>query len=149
MIATDLTQLYQKILLDHSGNPRNFGESKGIEPGHGHNPLCGDEISIYLEMASDRIASIRFTGQACAICTASASLMTEMVSHKDRAAFRSLFEAFIGMLSSDEDEDREDLGDLAIFSGVRKFPTRIKCATLPWYTLESLLENRKVTVTTE
>ncbi len=118
----------------------------------GNNPLCGDELTVYLKLEADRIADIRFRGQGCAISTASASLMTEAVKGKTVAEAEALFAGFHELLTGDPSVPAEapaELGKLAVFAGVREFPIRVKCATLPWHTLQAALRDPGATVTTE
>ena len=144
----DTRELYQQVILDHNRNPRNF---RKIETptcqAEGRNPLCGDVVSVYLNLSGERIADISFQGAGCAISTASASLMTEAIKGKNRDdalvvlnQFRDLLMAGIEMPGS---------GGLEIFAGVRDFPSRIKCATLAWQTLNAALDGSSETVTTE
>jgi len=149
---SELRDLYQEVLLDHSKRPRNFGVLEDADhQAVGHNPLCGDKVVVYLRMEGDRIADIRFHGQGCAVSQASASMMTESVKGKTRAEAEMLFERFHELLTgtgSDASEASE-LGKLAIFAGVRKYPVRVKCATLAWHTLRAALEQKMETVSTE
>ncbi len=149
---TDLRDLYQEVLLDHSKRPRNFGVLDDADhTAVGHNPLCGDKVVIYLRMEGDRIAEIRFQGQGCAVSQASASMMTESVKGKTRAEAEALFERFHELLTGKEPDAAEapELGKLTIFAGVRKYPVRVKCATLAWHTLRAALEQKTETVSTE
>jgi len=140
-----LGDLYQQVIIDHTKSPRNFGK---LDPcnhdAEGYNPLCGDQLHIYLQINSDNvIEGIKFEGQGCSISTASASLMTEALKGKSIAEFERLFEAFHHMATADMDEkpDEEALGKLAVLAGVKEFPSRIKCATLCWHTLKSAIED--------
>ncbi len=134
-----LTELYREVILDHNRHPRNFGR---LEPhdahADGHNPLCGDRLSITLRSAGDTLQDLRFEGQGCAISVASASMMTEAVKGKDRAAIESLFQRIHALLT-DPGASSSDLGKLAALSGVREFPARVKCASLCWHTLNAAL----------
>jgi nitrogen fixation NifU-like protein len=136
----ELTDLYRDVILDHNRRPRNFGP---LEPANaladGFNPLCGDRLTVRLNLAEDRIENIRFEGQGCAISTASASLMTEAVKGKTRGEALALFER-VHRLLTDDAADAEDLGKLAALSGVREYPARVKCASLCWHTLASALK---------
>lgn len=147
----DLRDLYQEVLLDHSKRPRNFGVLEDADHhAVGHNPLCGDKVVVYLRMEGDRIADIRFQGQGCAVSQASASMMTESVKGKTRAEAEALFERFHELLTGTEPETAPpELGKLAIFAGVRKYPVRVKCATLAWHTLRAALERKAEMVSTE
>ncbi|WP_075163855.1 Fe-S cluster assembly sulfur transfer protein SufU [Chthonomonas calidirosea] len=148
-----LRELYQEIILEHNRNPRNFGALEGADfTASGHNPLCGDQVTVYLKMDGDYIKDIRFVGQGCAISKASASLMTTSLKGKTRGEAEAIFEAFHKMVTSDEDLDEqtmEKLGKLAVFAGVREFPTRVKCASLAWHTLRAALHQSNEIVRTE
>ena len=146
----DLQDLYRDVILDHNRHPRNFGALEaGSAHAEGHNPLCGDRLTVSLRMDGERIADIRFEGKGCAISTASASLMTEAVKGKDRAAVHALFERVHALLTQPQAPDAADLGKLAALSGVREFPARVKCASLCWHTLNAALEHGAATVSTE
>jgi nitrogen fixation protein NifU and related proteins len=136
----ELTDLYRDVILDHNRRPRNFGP---LEPANalaeGFNPLCGDRLTVRLNLADDRIENIRFEGQGCAISTASASLMTEAVKGKTRDEALALFDR-VHRLLTDDAAGAEDLGKLAALSGVREYPARVKCASLCWHTLASALK---------
>jgi nitrogen fixation protein NifU and related proteins len=146
----DLKELYRDVILDHNRRPRNFGRIEGAD-GHaeGHNPLCGDRLSLSVRMHGERIEDIRFEGKGCAISTASASLMTEAVKGKERAEVRALFEKVHALLTQPQAVTDGSLGKLAALSGVREFPVRVKCASLCWHTLNAALGHASVTVTTE
>jgi nitrogen fixation protein NifU and related proteins len=138
----EIDELYQTIILDHSKRPRNFGE---LPPpalkGEGYNPSCGDEIAVYVsESPTGTIEQIRFTGQACAICMASTSLMTTQIKGKTVSEALGLKRVFINFLTKD-DAPATGLGNLQALGGVRKFPQRLKCATLGWHALEGILKN--------
>jgi nitrogen fixation NifU-like protein len=133
-------EIYQEIILDHNRRPRNYGALGA--PSHqatGNNPLCGDKVTVYVRTANDQIVEIAFEGSGCAISTASASMMTEMLKGKSRGDARSLFERFRALLTSGAGGQDEELGKLAAFSGVREFPMRVKCATLAWHALNAAL----------
>jgi nitrogen fixation protein NifU and related proteins len=138
------------VILDHNRKPRNFGR---IEPAdsraEGHNPLCGDRLSVFVVLEGERVADIRFEGQGCAISTASASLMTEAVKGKDRTTIRELFGKMHALLTRPDAAPDAALGKLAALSGVREFPARVKCASLCWHTLNAALEHGVATVSTE
>lgn len=150
---SELMDLYQEVILDHNKRPRNFGKLEDPDRyAEGDNPLCGDQLKLYLRMDGDRVAEIRFDGTGCAISTASASLMTEAVQGKTIAEIADLFESFHELLTGDPSivaEAAPALGKLAVFSGVREFPVRVKCATLAWHTLQASLKGEGETVTTE
>lgn len=148
----ELRELYQEMLLDHHKRPRNFGKLENANrKADGHNPLCGDRVTIYLALKGDVIEDIGFEGNGCAICTASTSLMTESVKGKTLEEVEIVFGRFHDLVTSDPDSeiDTESLGKLAIFAGVREFPVRIKCATLAWHTLHAALKDTDEPVTTE
>jgi nitrogen fixation NifU-like protein len=140
----DLRELYQEVILDHNKRPRNFGVlEEATHRADGHNPLCGDLLSVYVVIDGDEVKDVRFEGSGCAISTASASLMTEAIKGKSREEAEVLFQDFHELLTGDPSEAGEassQLGKLAVFSGVREFPVRVKCATLAWHTLKSALE---------
>ena len=142
---SDLMDLYQEVILDHNKSPRNYGSVE--DPDHsaeGNNPLCGDQLRLTLRMDGDRVEQIRFEGSGCAISTASASLMTEVVGGKTRAEVEELYESFHELLTGDPSVVAEacpELGKLAVFSGVREYPVRVKCATLAWHTLQAALQD--------
>lgn len=151
----DLKELYRDVILDHNRRPRNFGrlESGGtggaVLRAEGHNPLCGDRLSVYVRMSGERVEDVRFEGSGCAISTASASLMTEAVKGKERAAVARLFDQVHTLLTRHDAEPDAALGKLAALGGVREFPARVKCATLSWHTLNAALERGAATVSTE
>ncbi len=147
----DLRDLYQEVVFDHNRNPRNFRVIEDADHTiEGLNPLCGDRITLYLKLDGERIADISFQGQGCAISTASASLMTEIVKGKTIQEAEKLFEAFHKIVTGQDDDLKlEELGKLAVLAGVRQYPSRIKCATLAWHSLESALKGEETPVSTE
>ncbi len=147
----DLRDLYQEVVFDHNRNPRNFRKMEDADRTvEGHNPLCGDRITLYLKLDDGRIADVSFQGQGCAISTASASLMTEIVKGKTIEEAEHLFEAFHQIVTGQDDDLKlEELGKLAVLAGVRQYPSRIKCATLPWHSLEAALKGEERPVSTE
>ncbi|MGC8521496.1 MAG: Fe-S cluster assembly sulfur transfer protein SufU [Steroidobacteraceae bacterium] len=146
----DLKDLYRDVILDHNRQPRNFGTlSSADAQADGHNPLCGDRLTVWVKLDGDRVADIRFEGKGCAISTASASLMTEAVKGKDKAAIQALYEQVHAMLTEHNAEADASLGKLAALGGVSEFPSRVKCATLCWHTLNAALERSAAAVTTE
>ncbi len=151
MDVNDLQDLYQQVILDHSRTPRNFRViDDATSTVEGFNPLCGDQIRVFLSMTNDKVDDISFQGKGCAICTASSSMMTQQVKGKDREQVHQLFDRFHHAVASDNDTvDPETLGKLAVFIGVRKYPMRVKCASLPWHTLKAALEQSNQVVTTE
>ena len=146
----DLKELYRDVILDHNRSPRNFGQLEAPDShAEGHNPLCGDRLTLCLRMDGPRIEDIRFEGKGCAISTASASLMTEAVKGKDRGAVQSLYGRIHSLLTQQGTVADASLGKLAALSGVREFPARVKCASLCWHTLNAALERSAATVSTE
>ena len=134
-----LDELYQEIILDHGQRPRNFGELDGkTHEAEGFNPLCGDQVRVYVLLNGDRIDDIRFSGRGCAISTASASMMTQVVKGKTVEQAFELFDRFRQAVTSDSDGDA-DLGELGCLTGVKQFPTRVKCATLAWHAMKTAL----------
>lgn len=146
----DLKELYRDVILDHNRKPRNFGHLENADSqAEGHNPLCGDHLTLSVRMDGERIEDIRFEGKGCAISTASASLMTEAVKGRDRAAVRALFDKVHALLTQTGASADGSLGKLAALSGVREFPARVKCASLCWHTLNAALTNGAASVSTE
>ncbi len=150
---SDLMDLYQEVILDHNKRPRNFGKLDDCDhEAEGYNPLCGDQLTVYLKIVDDVIEDVTFEGSGCAISTASASLMTEAVKGKTLAEVEELFGGFHELLTGDPSVRAEapaKLGKLAVFEGVREFPVRVKCATLAWHTLQAALAGDSDQVTTE
>lgn len=143
-----LRELYQEMIIDHGKQPRNFGGLKQTSHCHaGHNPLCGDKLTVYLFEQNGVVQDIKFEGSGCAISVASASLMTEAVKGKHVAEVELLFEGFHELVTVGSTE--KELGKLAIFSGVAEFPIRVKCATLAWHTMKAALSNETKSVSTE
>ncbi len=134
---SDLGDLYQEVILDHNRRPRNFRAIDDSHKQEGYNPLCGDRLTLYVKLEGDRIADVAFQGVGCAISKASASLMTEAVKGKTVAEARELFEKFHDMVTSSPDTTAADLGKLSVLSGVREYPTRVKCASLAWHTMKA------------
>ena len=147
---SELTDLYQQVLLDHYRSPRNRGRPPGADhSAEGHNPLCGDRIAVHVELDGDRLAAVGFEGSGCAIAQASASLMSEAVRGLDRAAFERLFAAFRAAVTGGAPDPAIELGKLEALAGVAGFPMRVKCATLAWHALEAALEAGPRVVSTE
>jgi len=150
-MSLELRELYQEVILDHNRHPRNRGKLE--EPtgfAEGHNPLCGDNIRIYLHTEGNIVEEVTFEGSGCAISTASASLMTEAIKGKTLDEVEAVFREFQTMVTATgEAEEHPDLGDLEVFGGVREYPVRIKCATLPWHTLKAALLGEAEKVSTE
>ena len=150
-MSSDLGDLYQEVILDHNRKPRNFGELPGANRrAVGHNPLCGDRITVQVDLEGDSVKDVRFDGSGCAISKASASMMTESIKGRTRAQAEELFQEFHRLLTEDgAATDPKTLGKLVVFSGVREFPVRVKCATLAWHTLRAALQNVQEIATTE
>lgn len=148
---TDSRQLYQEVILDHNRKPRNWGKLEGAtHQAEGLNPLCGDHLQLAVKLTGDAVEAIAFEGESCAICKASASMMTTVVKGKSRANAEVLIGEFRDMATGKLDTSREShhLGRLTVFAGMRDLPTRVKCAILPWHTLHAAL-NSMVTTSTE
>ena len=138
----DAGELYQSVILDHNRAPRNFHPMQGADrEAEGYNPLCGDHLKIWLRLDGDRIADVSFQGSGCAISKASASLMTTTVKGKTQEEAKKVFESFHRMVTGGGGPADELPPKLAVFSGVREFPTRVKCATLCWHALKTALES--------
>jgi nitrogen fixation protein NifU and related proteins len=148
---SELSDLYQEVILEHNKNPRNFREIEGADRmADGNNPLCGDALRVYVKMDGDTVSEVAFKGSGCAISKASASMMTQVVKGKSKDEAETLFDEFHRMVLGELDEEAEEnhLGKLKIFAGVREFPARVKCASLSWHTLNAALHGEDV-VTTE
>ncbi|HKZ98380.1 MAG TPA: SUF system NifU family Fe-S cluster assembly protein [Thermoplasmata archaeon] len=148
----DLRELYQETILDHSKRPRNFREiPDATATAVGHNPLCGDRVTLYVRLQGGRIADIGFQGSGCAISKASASLMTDAVKGRTTEEAQALFGRFHAMVTGPPGAatDAKGLGKLAVLAGVAEFPVRVKCASLSWHTLQAALERKAEPVTTE
>ncbi len=151
-MSDEVRDLYQEFILDHHKKPRNYGKLESANrESKGYNPLCGDRITIYLLVDDGKISKVAWEGSGCAICTASASVMSEILTGKDVDVAEDLFGKFHDLVTGDpcETPSTDGLGKLAVFFGVREFPVRVKCATLPWHTLKSALFDRKEQATTE
>ena len=149
---SDLRELYQSVILDHNRKPRNFREPENANRcARGDNPLCGDKLTVFLTIEADVVTDAAFTGSGCAISTASASLMTEAIKGRPRDEVERLFEGFHTLVTSNpmSPADASQLGKLAVFSGVREFPIRVKCATLAWHTMNAALSENGEVATTE
>lgn len=144
----ELRDLYQEIILEHSKSPRNFrGMDSANRRAEGYNPLCGDHYTVFLDIENDSIRDISFQGSGCAISKASASMMSQVLKGKTRAQAEALFDQFHGILTGEGSGDASELGKLGVFAGVANFPTRIKCATLAWHTLQAALRGEQVAST--
>ena len=148
---SELSELYQQVILDHNKKPRNFRKLETANhTAEGYNPLCGDQLTIYMNLEDDRVTDVGFEGSGCAISKASASMMTQAVKGKSKEQAETLFQQFHSMVTGEFDEENEEntLGNLKIFAGVREFPVRVKCATLPWHTMHAAL-NKEEQASTE
>lgn len=144
----DLRELYQQLILDHNQNPQNFREMvDATATAEGHNPLCGDEITIFLQLENDQISDVSFKGSGCAISKASASIMTTLVKGKTIHDAELLFDQFRTMITTGELNG--DIGKMAVLAGVFKFPSRVKCAVLSWHTMKNALHGITELTTTE
>lgn len=144
----EFDELYQEMILDHKKKPRNF---KAVDDANhradGFNPLCGDKLKLFLKVDDGKVTDVGFQGEGCAISTASASMMTEALLGKSEDEAHALFTAFHGLVMGEDDINRDLLGKLEAFEGVRAFPMRVKCATLAWHTLEAALKGEEVATT--
>ncbi len=148
----ELLELYQEMIIDHSKRPRNFRAlAEASRDAQGYNPLCGDKVTVYLKLEGDVVRDLSFQGSGCAISTASASLMTEALKGKTLAEVEALFESFHRLVAGNGQVAPEgpELGKLEVLSGVREYPTRVKCATLAWHTLRAALKGKEEVVSTE
>lgn len=149
-MSAELQDLYQEIILDHSRSPRNCGRLAGASgEAHGDNPLCGDRITVQVKVENGHVSEVGFDARGCAISIASASMMTEALKGKGVEEALGISEKFVSGLTSRTEDGPEDLGELAALRGVRKFPTRIKCATLAWHAFDAALHGKGEHVTTE
>jgi nitrogen fixation protein NifU and related proteins len=150
--VSELGDLYQALILDHNRSPRNFRRLEGARSAEGHNPLCGDRVTVFLDVKDGVVRDAAFQGSGCAISTASASLMTDALKGRPVADGKALFERVHTLLTGTPEQAADaaaGLGKLAVFSGVSEFPMRVKCATLPWHTFLGALEGKVETVRTE
>ena len=147
---SELSELYQQVILDHNKKPRNFRKLESANhSAEGYNPLCGDHLTVYLDLEDGAVKEIAFEGSGCAISKAAASMMTQAVKGKSKEQAEELFSEFHSMVTGELDEETQEnsLGNLKIFAGVREFPVRVKCATLAWHTLHAALNNEERTST--
>jgi nitrogen fixation NifU-like protein len=147
---SELSELYQQVILDHNKKPRNFRKLEGANhSAEGFNPLCGDQLTVYLTLEDDAVKEISFEGSGCAISKAAASMMTQAIKGKSKQEAEQLFSEFHQMVTGELDEEKTQngLGNLKIFSGVRDFPVRVKCASLPWHTMHAALNNQEIVST--
>ena len=148
-MTSDVQALYDAVILDHNRQPRNFRALDGGRRAEGDNPLCGDRVTVYVRIDDGIITDATFQGFGCAIVKASASLMTDSVKGKTLDEAGDLFERFHRMITRPPEEPVDDLGKLTVLAGVRQFPIRVKCASLPWHTLRAAVEAREEVVSTE
>lgn len=148
-MSEDLDALYQRVILDHSRRPRNYRAIERAREAEGHNPLCGDRLMIYLRLEGDRIVDVSFLGTGCAIAVASASMMTEVVRGKTVGEADALFAGLRRLITSASHAPVDDLGAIGALAGVRLFPLRQKCATLPWHALVAGVSQSVPSVSTE
>lgn len=149
---TDANDLYQELILDHGRKPRNFRVLEGaVRRADGHNPLCGDKVTVYLKVSGGVVTEVTFQGSGCAISTASTSIMTDAVRGRTLAEVEAIFGRFHDLVTGKPvtEEEAEELGKLSAFSGVSEFPMRVKCATLAWHTLRAALAGADAPVSTE
>jgi nitrogen fixation NifU-like protein len=147
---SELSELYQQVILDHNKKPRNFRQLEGANrSAEGYNPLCGDQLTVYMQLEDEVVHDISFEGSGCAISKAAASMMTQAVKGKTKEEAETLFEEFHRMVTGELDAEAmpHHLGRLTIFSGVRDFPARVKCASLSWHTMHAALNNQEITST--
>ena len=143
-----IDELYGTMILEHSKNPRNFGTLSCSCQAKGKNPSCGDELILFVEKKENKIFDIKFTGQGCALSVASASLMTQAIKGKDFIYVSQILNKFVNFITKN-DELSDEYEPLHIFSGVKRFPLRVKCALLPWRTLQSIMQDESTVTTTE
>lgn len=149
-MTADLRDLYQEVILDHNKRPRNFRKMEDADrKADGHNPLCGDKVTVYVKMEDGIIRDVSFVGSGCAISTASASLMTELLKGKTEEEAEALFQGFRDMVAGRAPSTHVGLDKLKVLAGVREFPARVKCATLAWHTVRTALEHSGGTASTE
>ncbi|HSS21348.1 MAG TPA: SUF system NifU family Fe-S cluster assembly protein [Pyrinomonadaceae bacterium] len=147
---SELSELYQQVILDHNKKPRNFRKLETANhSAEGFNPLCGDQLTVYLNLEDDAVKEVSFEGSGCAISKAAASMMTQAVKGKSKQQVEQLFSEFHAMVTGalNEETTENSLGNLKIFSGVREFPVRVKCASLPWHTMHAALNKEESTST--
>tara|TARA_Y100000590_G_scaffold328135_1_gene372563 strand:+ start:366 stop:806 length:441 start_codon:yes stop_codon:yes gene_type:complete len=140
--VNDWDELYMEVILDHNKNPRNKGEiPEHTHSADGHNPLCGDKISIQIVLENETVVDAKFIGSGCAISTASASILTDTIKGLKKSEIENMFKDFHNLVT-DKDSEEYDVGKFTVFEGVKKYPTRVKCATLSWHALMAALEGK-------
>jgi nitrogen fixation protein NifU and related proteins len=147
---SELSELYQQVILDHNKKPRNFRKLENANhSAEGYNPLCGDQLTVYLQLENEAVKDVSFEGSGCAISKAAASMMTQAVKGKTKPQVELLFQEFHTMVTGDPEDEigSNQLGNLKIFAGVREFPVRVKCATLSWHTMHAALNNQELVST--
>jgi nitrogen fixation NifU-like protein len=147
---SELSELYQQVILDHNKKPRNFRKLETANrSAEGYNPLCGDQLTVYMQLEDEVVKDVSFVGQGCAISKAAASMMTQSIKGKSRQDAELLFDEFHRMVTGELDEEAtpNHLGRLTIFSGVRDYPARVKCASLSWHTMRAALNGQEVAST--
>ena len=147
---SELSELYQQVILDHNKKPRNFRRLESANHhAEGYNPLCGDQLTVYLNVEDDALKEVSFEGSGCAISKAAASMMTQALKGKKKSEAAELFNEFHQMVTGELDEENtpNKLGNLKIFAGVKEFPVRVKCATLPWHTMNAALNQEEIVST--
>jgi nitrogen fixation NifU-like protein len=147
---SELSELYQQVILDHNKKPRNFHKLEGANrTAEGYNPLCGDQLTVYMQLEDEVVKDVSFEGSGCAISKAAASMMTQSVKGKTKQEAETLFDEFHRMVTGELETDVEpnNLGRLTIFAGVRDFPARVKCASLSWHTMHAALKGEGVVST--
>jgi len=148
-MSPELRELYQEVIVDHGKRPRNFRQLEGARVAEGYNPLCGDTVTVYVDVEDGMLRDVTFEGSGCAISTASASVMTEALKGKSEVEAAQLFERFHALVTQGPQAVTGSLGKLAVFNGVSAFPSRVKCAVLAWHTLQAALTGDATTVSTE
>lgn len=149
MDSEELRELYQEVIMDHNKRPHNWGSLEGARTSEGHNPLCGDNVTVYAKIDGDSVEAVTFMGDGCAISKASASMMTDAVKGKSVQDADRLVDHFHMLVTREGEPDEKFLDKLRIFAGVGEFPARVKCASLPWHTLRAALKGTEEPVTTE
>ncbi len=147
---SELSELYQQVILDHNKKPRNYHKlDSANRVAEGHNPLCGDQLTVYMQLEDEIVKDLSFEGSGCAISKAAASMMTQSIKGKTREEAETLFKEFHGMVKGELDEETQpnNLGRLKIFSGVRDYPARVKCASLSWHTMHAALTGEESATT--
>lgn len=147
---SELSELYQQVILDHNKKPRNYHKLESANRvAEGHNPLCGDQLTVYMQIEDEVVKDLSFEGSGCAISKAAASMMTQSVKGKTREEVETLFKEFHSMVKGELDEETQpnNLGRLKIFSGVRDYPARVKCASLSWHTMHAALRGEEAAST--